>query len=444
MALGRAAVVVWGAWVATSVAVLAYTARFSSDMPLWDEDQYVPVLAGEKPASLAWFFERHADHVIPIPKAIYLATAMPFRDFRTPAICGALMLVAAAAIVLLAIRHVRGRTHWSEVIIPLTTLHWGQAGNLLFGAQVQVMASTLLQATAFALMLRPSGVPTGRTLVAFAACLLALPFCGGQGLALVPALALWPLWLAWKETGPARSRLIAAGALPMLVSVAMIVFHRPAFETTTDPARVGRTALQFIGMAAGPIGGYGWPGTALHEDSPPVMSWLMCSLLVLDAVGVLLPAARSSDDRPRARVLLLHIAALVTLAVSIGVGRGASDPLAGVQNRYVTMALPLFWIVTFAVERFEKSVVRRRFVLIGLLVLAAGQFVFDVQAGLIHGRARSSQAEAAMTALRSGEPRAAIADRFVPFLHPDRAFLLTEFDMLERAHLGPFREPGAR
>lgn len=438
----RAAVFVWGVWLAASVAVVAYTARFASDLPFWDEDQYVEVLTGERALSVSWFLERHVDHLIPVPKVIYLAAMAAFGDFRAPALAGAAMLVIATATVIVAARRFRGRTSPVDALIPLVTLHWGQAGNLLFGAQVQVMSSVALHAVTFALMLGSSGPPGALATAGLGACLLALPLCGGQGLALVPALALWPLFAAWRTEGAARVRLALAGAIPLVASLAMIAAHRPAFATTSDPLRVAATSLQFAGMAAGPAGGFGWPGTAIAESAPPLVA-IGVAVLGVATAGVLVRAIRASSERLRAGALLLQLAAMATLALSIGVGRGAADEIAGVQNRYVTFALPLLWIAVIAWDRFASGVPRRA-MLATFAAGALGFFAFDVHAGLVHGRARSSQAADAYEALRGGESIDSVAARFTPFLHPDRAVLVRELEGLRSARLGPFREEAAR
>lgn len=425
----------WSVWFAAAVGAIAYSATYSTDLPFWDEDQYVPVIAGDRPASAAWFLERHVDHLIPIPKAAWLAVFGAFHDFRAAPVAIAVLLAATAALTLVAARRLRGATSAVDVVLPLVTLHWGQAGNLLAGAQLQVLSSSMLAAVALALM--AGGAATTAPVIGLSACLLALPFCGGQGLAPVPALAVWMLLRARATAGAQRARLAVAGAAPLVLAAALIVTHRPAFESTTDPARVAVTSLQFAGMAAGPAGGFGWSGTAIAEAMPPLVAIAMAVAAIV-AAWRLVRAARGPQGS-QATALLAHLAALATLAVSIGVGRGAADASAGLQSRYVTMALPLVWIVVLSWDLFARGAARR----VGLVACTVGAacvFAFGCYAGVVQGAARQAKADAAYRALRDGESDAAVAARSVPVLHPDAAVLASEFAALRRARLGPFRE----
>lgn len=433
----RPAAAVWAVWAVCSLGAIGYTLRFGSDMPQWDEDQYVPVLTGHRAPSWSWFLERHGDHLIVIPKALYLATVGVFGDFRAGALLSGLLMSAATALLLVAARRRRGRTEYGDALLPLLSLSWGRAANLLSSEQLQYTASVVIQAALLALTV--TGMATRRAIGTSFVLLMLLPLCGGQGLALVPALALAVVVTGWHGAAP-RRWLLAAGAIPFVAALAMIALHRPHFETTHDAGRVATTMAQFLGLAAGPSGRYGWPGTMIGTGRPPLVTIAVLALAAVVA-GMLVRAARRDPARHcAAAALLLHLMAMGTLALVIGIGRGGLEPNAGLEDRYATIALPLLWVVYFAWDAFSPAPARRP-ALAAMLAAATLVHLFGDWCGVVQGRARREKMEAAAQALRSDEAREAIAARFSPFLHPDPAFLVWEFGALQEARLGPFRRP---
>src|SRR6185503_15507641 len=106
-------------------------------------------------------------------------------DFRIAQYGNALLLAAAAAGLILAARRARGgRTALADAFFPLVLLHWRHAVNVLWGWQVQFVASAVLAcALAAALAVAPGRPGRGASLTVGAALLL-LPLCGANGVAL--------------------------------------------------------------------------------------------------------------------------------------------------------------------------------------------------------------------------------------------------------------------
>jgi hypothetical protein len=77
------------------LADLTFIARYGSALPFADDCEEIPVLAGEKPASISWLWsqvgegtesERGAptEHRLPLPKLVWLALAkLSDFDFRS-------------------------------------------------------------------------------------------------------------------------------------------------------------------------------------------------------------------------------------------------------------------------------------------------------------------------------------------------------------------------
>src|SRR5262249_6734574 len=142
-------------------------------------------------------------------------------DFRAGAYVNAVALSAASLALILAARRLRGRTSGADALFPLALLHWGQYDNLLWSFQVQFVSSTVLFLVAVAL-LATSGLRAGLvrgTLVGL--CALALPFCGANGAALVPALALWLAVVALMHR---RGAIVLAGLAVLALAAVGVTF----------------------------------------------------------------------------------------------------------------------------------------------------------------------------------------------------------------------------
>ena len=428
---------VWAVWLAMAAATFAFTAHFAVDLPQWDEAQYVPVLAGERAYSVAWLLERHVDHLVAISRTLYVAAVGAARDFRAAPFLTDAIDAGAVALLLVTARKLRGRTVLADAFFPLASLHWGRLGDMLWGDQLQYVSTGALQAIALCVMLRCRESMSRGAAIGLGACLVAMAFAGGQGVVMVPALALWLALAARGQGGATRIAGALAAAVALVAALAIGLSGTPAHETTRDPSRIGATVLQFAGMAAGPAGRFGWDGTRLGEAFPPLVS-IGVALGVTATVVLLITAMRRrASDRLAAGALLAHLAATVSLAIVIGVGRSALTEHAGLQDRYGPAALPLAWTAYFAWDLFAG---RARRAALGLVVAAAVLLVpLHAYVGLLHAGERKGRMEAAARALRSGEAHDAVAARFVPLLHHDPKALARVFDTLERARLGPFR-----
>src|SRR5262249_20848343 len=156
----------------------------------WD---MVPVRTGRQPLTLDWLWAQHNEHRIPLPKLLYVALARGCGDLRAGMVFNVLCLAAVAAGLILAVRPRRGRTVLTDAVVPLVLLHLGQQQTLLWSFQVGSLTGTLLLGAVLALLIVGDEGANSPAALGVAACLLALPFCGANGLVFVPALAIWLL-----------------------------------------------------------------------------------------------------------------------------------------------------------------------------------------------------------------------------------------------------------
>jgi hypothetical protein len=415
-----------------TVALLGYVATFARDVPWWDDWDLVPVLSGQEPVSWAWLWERHNEHRIVIPKLIHLALAAPAgADFRAGAYLSCLALAAAAAALIVAARRLRGRTSVADALFPLVLLHWGQAENLLWSFQVQFVLSTVLFVAVVVLMATAAPAPgLGRSLL-IGLCAVALPFCGANGAALVPALVVW-LIAAAGVSGRGGWLLAALAALAGGAVALTLLAGDSSGPNAPDPG-VGRSLLSGLLvplMADGLVGAV--PGGLLVGE-------LVLLLALAGAVVLGWACLAGRVDRLRGLGVLAGLGAAVTLGVGVGWGRAglhANDPRSiTLVTRYVTLMAPLACCAALA-----WLLVGGRLVPYLLLAAAALMLPVNTLVGLAIGRARADVLDRLTADARAGMSPAQLSDKYRQNIHPvDRDLLARRFAMLRRARLGPYR-----
>ena len=204
----------------------------------------------------------------------------------------------------------------------------------------QVISMALGTAYLIPLVARPSW--PGRMTFIFAGLGLALlPLCGGTGLLFVPGLELWMFGMAVATLrSPDDGRWLRVGtlALAMLPGLAVTALYFRGFRGGLFPDAPGgmtdnvRTGLQFL------TGGIGTPGAVLWPWSGVVTFGLIAlSVVLLVRAWLVRP-----DERPRIFGLAAFLASMLSIAGAVGWGRGWSGSMAGFQDRFITMAVPLW------------------------------------------------------------------------------------------------------
>jgi hypothetical protein len=347
---------------------------FSRSIPTWDERLFLPLLTGDEPFSPVWLFRPHGGHVMPLPYAVSLALhAVSGGDFRVTALANVVLLAAIAAGLLLLAKRLRGCLVYADAVLPLATLQPGQAQTILWGFQIQFVCSIALMAGFLAAaLLRPVPARPGDAALR-GALLLALPLCGGNGVAAVIPLALWALWLCARTPREAASplprALLAAAAVAALAVGAAMLAWVPRIVPPTSLGPTLASMLQAIGLAFGSPARFGWSlSEGLLAWPPPVISLAAAALAAATLAMLAVAAMRRPDERLRATANLAAIASVLVVAFAIGEQRAGWDALAGTSPRYVTLMLPLLWCVHFAWELHGSPVARR---LVQHAVLAA-------------------------------------------------------------------------
>ncbi len=429
---------VWGVCGLLSLAAAAFVARFGTDVPVWDDYDFMPAAVGEQPVTLGWLWEQCNEHRIPLPKLIFvLACRAAGNDVRAGMAASVAVLSALAAGLVVLAGRLPGGARPSDAVFCLLLLNLGQASNLLWSIQFIHVLSTGI-GTAVLILIAWRGRWPGPAAAAVAGVALGLlPLCGGTGLLYVPALGSWLLAVSWVEArskrkgAGRRAALIVFLALPGLI-LSALYFH--GFRQGGHPAAPGgvvdgaRTALQFL------TGGIGQPAALVWPWSGAAMLALVALALgTLGRTWVLRP-----HERGRVFGLLAFLAALLTMAAGVGWGRGWAGPLAGFQDRYVTMAAPLWcWLVI--VFRLHAPPAPGGLVANTLFAAACVLLWPNTEAGLKRGREGAETARAMERDIRSGAPPYRIVARYTPFLHPSQDEITRLLPLLRRTRVGPFR-----
>jgi hypothetical protein len=433
---GPSSFFVWGLWAAMTVALFWFVAHTAEDVPITDDWSLVPILTGERTADAAWFWEQHNEHRIPIPKALHLMLArLSNTDYRAGMYLNCALLALGTALLLVMARRLRGPTSFFDAFFPLALMHWGQAQNLLWSFQIQFICSAFLSLVILATIVASSGLPSARSTLIFALCLLALPLTGANGVALVPALALWMMyvgWLAWRKSQRRQAAVFWGIAVASLLLVGVYFAGYAGVQRhgeAPSPRAVVETATRFLAMAVGMPGGFAWP-------LPGIVAVLaICAVLVF-LVCVL---RRQPQEQPRALGLILFIGAILSLALGFGWGRSAlmaDESWAARNTRYITLAAPLLCAFYFAGELYLPRAVPRVLCVLMLVLLIPNTLY-----GLERAHNRQTLMHMLEKDIRKGKTPEELGKKYKPLLFDNESpeDAAERFEMLQRAHQGPYR-----
>jgi hypothetical protein len=187
--------VVWASLGGMLLLDLLLVYRFGANCPVWDEWALIPQATGESAPSLSWLWSPHGEHRIPFARALYvLLMRISGCDVRSVMVVDVAMLGAAAWALVAAMRWSRGRTVWTDALIPLVVLSPGQYENLLWAFQTCMIEWGLVFAIVTAIIVRLHRGISDLLWIVLGLLVLLLPLCGGPGFLVTLPLALWLLF----------------------------------------------------------------------------------------------------------------------------------------------------------------------------------------------------------------------------------------------------------
>ena len=428
-----AAAFVWLAWAFCFAAALAYVAHYGVNFPTWDEYSYVPYLTGARPVTLGWLWSPHMGHRTFLPRLVYIGIIRAAGgDFRAGMYLNAALLGAAALVLVVAARRIRGWTAYTDAIFPLALLHFGHASCLMWSVTVGRVLSTTLLCVLLSLIAGIRGEVSWRRAAAIFVTLLLLAFSGAVGVVVTPAPAAWLVIVGIGCLRREGERRRGIGMLLMGVCVFAVIGVYAA--GLTGHAGDGGAGLRETLLGAGEFFGSTLGAVAMLSSIPAALATVG---LMLVAVIVLASAwIVRREERAAIGGLLMFLAGLVLMGAAVGWGRaGLGSGYIIASRRFAAPAALIPCAVYVVVMRFCPEV-PRRFLRMTLFALLLGVFAYNIRDGLDHGGVVRATKQAAVVDAWAGRSSEEIAQR--NYIHSNKRTLAEGIEMIRGARYGPF------
>lgn len=437
--IAPAPIFVAAVWVAMTVSAVVYLARYAPSCPFQDDLETVASLVHRGQSTWEWLWALHNDHRLPVPLLIYAGLMRVTGDCRSGMYFQVAVLALVSLALILVARAVRGRTSFTDAFFPLLLQHLGNCGNLLLGFQLSVALQIALLCTILGIVAAGPPRPTLRGSLVMGACLLGLPWSMAHGLVQAPAIAAWMavvgLGLAGStgaESRAARRVLVAAA----IAACALIGLYLRGFEFSPvfpgahspDVASVLRITFRMIALSIGPGAMDYWPKSA----------WVVGALVLATIALLGVTIRRQPQERYRASGILACLAASLSLAASIGWGRGGMFKGTDLPIHYVLLTSPLLATVYIAWTRYGP-LPASQLVRISLFTILVAFADFNARLGRSWGVQRRADADRIDVDVRAGWSPTRIAERHWGALYPNVTACAERLEILHAAGMAPFR-----
>jgi hypothetical protein len=392
----------WAVFALLVLGNLGFVARYGGDIPRSDEWVDAAVLLGDEDFAWRWLWRPHSAHRIALPRLVRLVLYRATGDFRAALFFNVAAMSVAAAVLLRALARRRGSPCGRDVLVPLLLLGPGHYMNFLWGFQVQFALSCALFVGMLAVLLTAASAPGAGSLAVFGALLLAQLLTGANGVALALPLLVWlaaALASRRAEGGALRTvALVLAGVSAAVAAVYPLGLRDPASPPTTAAAAAA-AALQFLSTSLGATVGF-WKIRAV-----------LVALLAAATLVILARACRRDPaERWRAAGLAAGCISVLLLAAFVGVGRGELTLHPGIQDRYLTLAVPVLLLCYIGFSLYGGPAARR-VVPAGLVVATVLSMAVSGPQAVGYGEFRKAQLDALRRDVDRGLPLEAIAAR---------------------------------
>ncbi len=342
-----ARIFVWSCLVLLSASTAYFVLRAGRNVPIQEDWHVIAAATGHQDGFWSWVWEPNNEHRVPIQKLIYVFLFRLWPDFRVGMVFNVALLSLLAAAFIVFLRHVRGRTRWTDAFFPVIFLHLGNWENFGWSWQLTFVFATVLACAVLFLLTWSREAWTVRRALLLAGCLVTIPFTGATALPFAAAVAVACLLESRGAQGRPRTILRFSGIITLVLS-GLYFFHLP--RSTWVPASPGigtdlLTGAKFLALGLGPGAGVLWLGTVLAM----VVALASAAALVW----------RGRRGRVGSWALLAFLAAGLALALESGKSRAGAVPFFGLPDRYALVATPLVCGVYLAWELYGGRRVRR-------------------------------------------------------------------------------------
>lgn len=417
------------------------------NMPYQDDHRWVAYFSGLESPPLAWFWEAHAGHRIPVVRALTMLIAGPTNfDSRYLFLFTTGILSAACLLMILGVRRARGHSALLDVIFPLYGVSLLHYWNLIQGMQMFLgLYLLLVSILVVGILNRFWHSAAGVLVVGLAVSLLAVN--GGGSLAasllLLPYLLLVAaLEFRQRETGGRRRALLLLGiVLPGIVAAGF--YAGPILARKFAGGGGGGFDLAALHYSMQEALSRAWAhgSDPLEPDSPAPGSLLIPLLIVFGLICGVWNAKNRKRERPVVLGLSVVLFAVLGVAGAIALGRGP-ERWEGASVWYSTLMTPLPYVIYLLADgagRWPRRIAGLLLLFMGISALATTwPRAWD------RGAFRRWAWNAMVDDLRRGVPLDEIHDRhhraFLPSDQNGKFRMDRSLAILKERRQGPFDE----
>ena len=428
---------VWLVWAMASIAAIAFVHRFSRNVPYSDDFHLVPLITGQQDLNLRWIWSQYNEHRPAVSRLIHFGV---FRfvssDIRSGLYLNVLLTSLAAASMILLARRLRGRTTFTDCLLPLSILNIGQVEIWLISFALNLLLTACISLLLVAVVAQADRLPSRRMVLQFGFLLVLLPLCGGSGIVLLPPLVLWlgvflgsAWWSGIRQSGWTRT----SGILLLLLCSVVVGFYLWGYQKPAQhpyPRSVKEvlsTTTEYLSLVICPRLDRYWPAAGLL-----VMGLITVTLMRLAAV-----CWNKPTERTRASGLIAIIVSMVGMAIVVGLSRSGLGPGTGLATRYITIACPLL-IAVYVSWLVYGSAATKAWVQAGLLVVFCLAIPANVRLARLQGEYHRSLYVRFERGMQAGVPLSQLVSDLSQKLYPNPKDMSRLLKMLKSARNGKY------
>jgi hypothetical protein len=258
----------WGVWAILSLMAVRFVWLSGSVVPFVDDWNFVPHALGAVPFSLSWLWEQFLEHRAPLHRLLgYLSYRAFGLDDRPILLLDVGLLCLLAAVLMWAVRKVRGRPSYADAFFPMVLLHPGHVETFYWAATNTYVLATFLAVVVMVIFFVTGARFTPGSAAIAGACLVLLTLSHGFGLLYAACFSFglggFGIWLV-RSADPVDRRagriLLAAVGLTLAIIALYFVGYKlktgvmkPGSEL--GPVAIVKSTLEFMVQAFGCGGG---------------------------------------------------------------------------------------------------------------------------------------------------------------------------------------------
>jgi hypothetical protein len=405
----------------------------------------VPYVTGHSPITFEWLWSQQGEHRVLLPRLIMVGLFWLTHDFRTAMYLNLSLLAMAAASMILLARRLRGRSSPTDAVLPIALLHTGQAEDLLLGFALNPLLAVWISYGLIRTAATLTGRPGSGVILRTGLWLLALPLCGGMGVVMVPALALWLVgwmisgWWSGHRAGRLQTAIGLATILACSSLVALYLYgyqrpsHHPGYASYSISSVV-LTMREVLSLVTCPTIIPFWE----YSSAAAVL------LIAFTVARLILTWWWSPEDRPRTAALVLIMASLLSVVLAVGVGRSGFGAGMGFASRYIPLAAPILAVLYVTWIIYGMGLIGR-VIQFSLFILICVSLPSNNSCGEEIGKSRRNFLKQVEYGLKSHVPgtrlvAVKVKEHVYDLGVPDLGLLYEYMEMLKSAKVGLFRE----